>query len=120
MLRSSFLWVALVVLVGVSRRAEAQVPEDIDIIGRGDSNLDHTVNVSDVVYLNSYLYKGGPAPPCLNNADVNGDGVVNGSDPVFLLDYLYNGGSAPPWPGPNNQTCVVNPEPSPHSCNSGC
>ena len=95
-------------------------PNDIYILGRGDANNNHQVNITDVVYMNSYLYSGGPAPPCMNNADANGDGRVDISDPVFLLNYLFNGGSPPPYPGPGNQSCVVNPTPSPNSCQSGC
>lgn len=120
MFKVTCLRLALVACVGVGSRVSAADPQWIDILGRGDSNMDHVVNVTDVIHLNAYLYSGGPAPPCLNNADINADGLVNASDPVFLLNYLFNGGSAPPWPGPNNQTCVANPEPSPRSCNSGC
>ena len=94
--------------------------DEIHILGRGDVNFDSTVSVSDVVYLNNWLYQGGPAPPCVNNADANGDGRVDNSDGVFLLNYLYNGGSAPPYPGPNNHSCLTNPNPSPNSCNAGC
>lgn len=89
------------------------------IMRRGDANDDNAVNVSDVVYLNSFLYQGGPAPPCMNQADVNHDGLVNGSDPVYLLNWLYNGGAAPPAPGPTNSTCTNSSSPY-LGCNSGC
>lgn len=104
---------------GLSGQVLGGPGEDINILGRGDSNNDHVVNVSDVVHMNSYLYNGGPAPPCLNNADANGDGAFNNSDPVYLLNWLYNGGSAPPAPGPNNQSCVP-VSPSLHSCDASC
>jgi hypothetical protein len=96
--------------------AYAQV-EDPRILGRGDSNNDHTVNVTDVIYLNSYLYNGGPAPPCMNQADANDDGRVDVSDPIYLLNYLFQGGPAPPWPGPNNIYCVNDPAPFPGCAN---
>lgn len=82
------------------------VASDDDIIRRGDVNHDASVNVSDAVYLNSFLYQGGAAPPCMNEADVNKDGRVDGSDSAFLLSYLYSGGPAPPSPGPYNSTCT--------------
>jgi len=30
----------------------------------GDANCDGIINVGDIVYLVSYLYKGGPEPGC--------------------------------------------------------
>jgi len=65
----------------------------------GDVNNDGIVNVGDIVYLVSYLYKGGPAPipmPCVG--DVNNDDIVNVGDIVYLVSYLYKGG---PVPNPN-------------------
>ena len=62
----------------------------------GDVNNDCVVNVGDVVYLVSYLYKGGPAPqPEVCIGDVNDDGIVNVGDVVWLVSYLYKGGPAP-------------------------
>lgn len=91
---------------------------DGDIIARGDSNDDGVVNLSDVIHLNSYLFQGGPAPPCMNQADATGNGVVDGSDSAFLLEWLYNGGPAPPSPGPYNTSCTTT---YPYiSCTVGC
>jgi uncharacterized repeat protein (TIGR01451 family) len=69
--------------------------EEIPVIC-GDVNNDGIVNVGDIVYLVSYLYKGGPAPvpmPCVG--DVNNDDIVNVGDIVYLVSYLYKGGPAP-------------------------
>ena len=65
----------------------------------GDANEDGIINVGDVVYLVSYLYKGGP-PPVPNECvgDVNNDEIVNLGDVVYLISYLYKGG---PVPDPN-------------------
>ena len=65
----------------------------------GDVNNDGIVNVGDIVYLVSYLYKSGPAPvpmPCVG--DVNNDDIVNVGDIVYLVSYLYKSG---PVPNPN-------------------
>ncbi|MGB2979767.1 MAG: dockerin type I repeat-containing protein, partial [Candidatus Zixiibacteriota bacterium] len=44
----------------------------------GDVQGDYVVNVGDIVYLVTYLYKSGPAPLCpLARGDVNHDGVIN-------------------------------------------
>ena len=62
----------------------------------GDANEDGVINVGDVVYLVTYLYKDGPSPQPTDCAgDVNGDDVVNVGDVVYLATYLYKGGPAP-------------------------
>ena len=62
----------------------------------GDVNNDVIINVGDVVYLVSYLYKGGPEPtPVVDAGDVNHDCIVNVGDVVYLVSYLYKGGPPP-------------------------
>ncbi len=61
----------------------------------GDSNRDNLVNVSDVVFLINYLFKGGPEPYPLASADVNLDQKVTISDVVYLINYLFKGGLEP-------------------------
>lgn len=62
---------------------------------RGDANEDGSVSVSDVVYLISSLFKGGPAPDPSLAGDTNCDGEVTVSDVVYLINYLFKGGPAP-------------------------
>jgi len=63
---------------------------------RGDANKDSKVTVADVVYLVSYLFKGGPLPnPILQVGDSNCDGKVTIADVVFLVAYLFKGGPQP-------------------------
>lgn len=62
---------------------------------RGDVNVDRIINVGDVVYLVSYLYKGGPQPCPVESGDVNLDRIVNVGDIVYLVSYLYKGGPPP-------------------------
>jgi hypothetical protein len=69
----------------------------------GDVQGDFVVNVGDIVYLVSYLYKAGPAPYCPTaRGDVNTDGVINVGDVVYLVSYLYKAGPLPKclgiWP----------------------
>lgn len=62
----------------------------------GDVNNDSVVNIGDIVYLISYLYRGGQAPhPQVCLGDVNGDGIVDIGDVVYLINRLYKGGPAP-------------------------
>ena len=62
---------------------------------RGDANGDGIINVGDIVYLVSYLYKGGPPPDPIWVGDCNCDDIVNVGDVVFLVSYLYKGGPEP-------------------------
>ena len=64
-------------------------------IDRGDANGDGIVNVGDIVYLVSYLYKGGPGPTPMEAGDANCDGITNVGDIVYLVSYLYKGGPPP-------------------------
>jgi hypothetical protein len=66
---------------------------------RGDANADGTQDLSDAVYVLSYLFSGGPPPTCIKSADSNDSSVVDLSDPVFLLGHLFLGGPRPadPW-----------------------
>ena len=61
----------------------------------GDANGDGSVNVGDVVYLVSYLYRNGPAPLPEDAGDANCDGPINVGDVVYLVSYLYRGGPPP-------------------------
>lgn len=86
------------------------------ILRRGDANSDGVVNISDPTVINAFLFQGGPAPPCMNQADANNDGRVDISDSTYLFNFLFGGGSAPPYPGPQNTQCVLDDEPYP-GCN---
>jgi hypothetical protein len=61
----------------------------------GDADANSFVNISDAVYLISYIFGGGPAPcpPAAGDADCNG--FVNISDAVYLINYIFGGGPAP-------------------------
>jgi hypothetical protein len=66
----------------------------------GDANGDGSIDVSDAVFLISYIFSGGPAPDPLAAGDANCDGEVDISDAVFLISYIFSGGLAP-CPGCN-------------------
>jgi hypothetical protein len=67
---------------------------------RGDANADGETDLSDAVFVLSYLFNGGPAPDCLDAADSNdsGDAAPDLSDPIYLLSFLFLGGPEPPAP----------------------
>ena len=63
---------------------------------RGDANGSGLIELGDVVYLISYLYKNGPVPDPLISGDANCSGEVELGDVVYLITYLYKGGPPPP------------------------
>jgi hypothetical protein len=78
--------------------------EPIGALQNGDTNGDWEMDLSDAVYLLSFLYLGGPGPlpfecgtetPMRRNGDANGDRELDISDAVSLLAYLFGGGSEP-------------------------
>jgi hypothetical protein len=64
---------------------------------RGNVNGDpnNLVNVSDVIFLINYLFRGGAVPPCMEEANANGDSKVTVRDVVYLFNYLFKGGPPP-------------------------
>jgi subtilisin family serine protease len=73
-----------------------RVPVNLKVAGRGDPNADFKVNVTDVIYLVNYFFKGGPVPiPGLFAADVNCDNLRNVTDVIYLVNYLFKGGPKP-------------------------
>jgi len=63
----------------------------------GDLTNDGVVALGDIVYLITYVYKGGPAPAAKWSRcpDFTNDGVVALGDIVYLITYVYKGGPAP-------------------------
>ncbi len=61
----------------------------------GDLNESGIVELGDIVYLITYLYKSGPAPGIYQAADVNCSGLVELGDVVYLISYLYKSGPEP-------------------------
>jgi hypothetical protein len=61
----------------------------------GDVNNNGAVEAGDVVFLISYLFRGGPAPCPLLQGDVNCSGAVEAGDVVYLIGYLFRGGPDP-------------------------
>ncbi len=61
----------------------------------GDANNDLIVNILDITYIISFLYKDGDAPIYPASADVNNSGVINILDITYLIGYLYKSGPPP-------------------------
>ncbi len=81
-----------------------QTDSDGDGIGEacdylcGDANGDSACNVGDVVYMVSYVFRGGPSPVPPEAGDANGDGALNIGDGVFTVNYVFKNGQSPCCP----------------------
>lgn len=64
-----------------------------DVPGDADNNC--MVNISDVIYLQEYIFNGGPLPPILNRGDACGDCLINITDMVYIVQYIFNNGPDP-------------------------
>ncbi|HVR73858.1 MAG TPA: dockerin type I domain-containing protein [Planctomycetota bacterium] len=84
---------------------------DFENFVRGDTNNDGSTDISDSMYLLSYLFGAGVAPDCLEACDINDDGSQDISDAIFMLAFLFSGGPAPPAPFP-----VCGPDPNEQFC----
>jgi hypothetical protein len=63
-----------------------------------DVNFDGIVNVGDLEYLITYLFRGGAEPmPLICVGDLTRDGIVNVADVVFLINFKYRGGPKPEY-----------------------
>lgn len=69
------------------------------IRGNVDGDPADAVDAADLTYLVSYLFKGGPQPPCSEEANANGgdNKFVNIADVTYLVGYLWRGWSEPPY-----------------------
>ena len=68
----------------------------IGVRGNANGDAGQLVNVVDLTFLVAYLFQGGSAPPCKEEADVVINNSVNVVDLVFLVSRLFQGGPPPP------------------------
>ena len=75
------------------------------IRGNVDYDSGDGIDISDLVYLVDYMFSGGPAPECWEEANIDGSGPAGAedgsadidiSDLVYLVDYMFSGGPEPP------------------------
>ncbi len=71
-----------------------QVEEGYHYIN-GDANRDEILNILDITFLISFLYKSGPSPDPYEAGDSNCDRIVNILDITYLINHLYRGGPGP-------------------------
>lgn len=87
-------------VTGTDENGAISADDDFTYCGHtsGDLNLDHVVDIADLVFMVDYMFGGGDAPEILESADMNADGVVDIADMVHFVDWMFMGGDAPQHP----------------------
>ena len=75
------------------------LPPNVPFV-RGDSTFEGAIDISDAIFILSYLFTGGEAPACADAADVDDTGDLVLTDAIYLLSHLFLGGRAPLPPYP--------------------
>ncbi|MDF1544086.1 MAG: hypothetical protein P1R58_03170 [bacterium] len=68
----------------------------IDFRGNANDSPDDYLDISDITYLVDYIFGGGPAPACQDEADVAINDMIDITDLTFMVDYVFLGGVHPP------------------------
>jgi len=88
----------LVIISDVDNENPSDTSDDYFSISNylpGDADGNGTVDLGDMLFLISFLYKGGDPPVPMAAGDPNGDCVLDLGDVLYLVSYLYKGGPAP-------------------------
>ncbi len=86
---------------------------------RGFLNEDARMDLSDIIFILTFLFQGGSAPACMAAADINDDNAVDIADSIAILAFLFSGGPPPAPPYTSDKTgCALDPTPgaAPLSC----
>lgn len=65
------------------------------IRGNIDGDLAEEINITDLVYLVTYMFQNGPLPPCAEEADIDGSGDLDVADLVHLVTFMFQDGPPP-------------------------
>lgn len=70
----------------------------VGIRGNVNGDPNDEIDISDLDYLVSFMFDGGPAPPCMEEGNINGsaDGLIDISDLTYFVAFMFGGGPAPP------------------------
>jgi hypothetical protein len=61
----------------------------------GDIDASGVLDISDLTYLVSYMFDGGPAPIPIESGDVDCSDIQDISDLTYLVEYFFGGGGPP-------------------------
>jgi hypothetical protein len=87
--------------IEIAARARTCVLESTNGFVRSDCNGDRKTDISDPIWLLSYLFRGGPASPCAEACNANFDSRIDISDAIYIVNYQFQGGPPPILPFPD-------------------
>jgi Tol biopolymer transport system component len=93
-MKSILIIIGLLIFVQFGAGARAENLNPISTIC-GDADGNGKINLLDVSYIISYLYRGGPKPEPIKSADVDNSDKVNLLDVSYIISYLYRSGPKP-------------------------
>ncbi len=67
--------------------------------GNVDGDGLDSIDIADLVYMVAFMFQGGPAPICLDEADIDASGgepSIDIADLVYLVAFMFQGGANPP------------------------
>ena len=76
---------------------------------RGDADGSGDLQLTDGVFILSWLFLQGETPPCMDAADSDDSETIELTDAVLVLSFLFLGGGPPPEPGPPGGPCGLDP-----------
>jgi hypothetical protein len=85
----------------VADRHAVTMLEEVPTYAAGDADGNGIINISDAVYLITYIFGGGPPPDPLLAGDCDCNEIVNISDAVYLISFIFGGGPPPGDPDDN-------------------
>lgn len=101
-------FVALGLLVGMAGAVRAQ-----ETFQRGDVNRDRSIDITDPIFVLSYIFAGQETPRCGPIANANADSSIDISDAIFLLAFLFSQDGSPPSPLTPEEILECETEPPP-------
>ena len=67
----------------------------LNIRGNVDGDASDDINIADLTYLVAYMFKNGPAAPCVDEGNINGLGEIDITDVTRLVGYMFKSGPPP-------------------------
>ncbi|MFH1687706.1 MAG: hypothetical protein ABIE70_09320 [bacterium] len=68
----------------------------VGIRGNVDADPEDLITIADLVYLVNFMFNGGPAPACMEEADVDGNGDgPDIADLIYLNSYMFGDPQGP-------------------------
>jgi hypothetical protein len=61
----------------------------------GDVDESGSITAADIIYLVSFVFKGGPAPVDPTTGDVNGSCAITAADVIYLVNFVFKAGPSP-------------------------